>query len=57
VPRNRPNTYLNDFLKPYAAPKPAVLKTPGPGVTINKNTEIAKVSIQSFSQMLLIIET
>ena len=46
VPRNNPNTYRNDFLKPYAAPKPAVLNTPGPGVTINRNTEMAKVSMQ-----------
>ena len=52
VPRNKPKTQRNDFLKPYAAPNPAVLNTPGPGVIINKNTEIAKVSIQSNSRML-----
>ena len=41
VPRKSPKTYLMPGLNPYAAPTPAVERTPGPGV-INRKKKLPK---------------
>ena len=44
VPRKSPKTYLMPGLNPYAAPTPAVERTPGPGVINRKKTAKENIS-------------
>ena len=51
VPKNRPVTYRMPRQGPKADPTPAVDNTPGPGVSSNKKTAVANVSIVQSSPL------